>query len=236
MPESAQRDTRGEILAVARELFGRHGYQRTSLRQIAARLGLSKAAVLYHFRTKAEIIADLAEPLLRDLEAALAAAEAAGPAPEDMRWATIEGTLDTLLAHRSSLRMSLHDQALLGQETVFPRFATAIERSNRLVAGPNPDVTARVRAAQAIAMLSDPVMLLADLSTDVLRTEVLRGVRRLFAEPESSGPRRTGRPSRLAPEQLDLARRLRDQGGHTGEEIAAAIGVSRATLYRHLSQ
>jgi AcrR family transcriptional regulator len=237
MPESPQRDTRTEILATASELFGRHGYQRTSLREIAARLGVSKATVLYHFPTKAEILAALAEPLLRELDAALAGARETGADPVAVRWAAIEGVLDALLAHRGSLRMSVHDLALLSQDTVFPRFAAALELANALVAGPRPDVAARVRAAQAIAMLSDPVMLLADLPTDVLRAEVLRGVRRLFTEPEPVPARRgTGRPSRLAPEQLALARRLHEQGGHTGAEIAAAVGVSRATLYRHLSQ
>ena len=231
------RDTRADILATASELFGRHGYQRTSLREIAARLGVSKAAVLYHFPTKAEILAALAQPLLDDLDAALADARSSGTQPVTVRWAALEGVLDALLRHRGSLRMSVHDLALLSQDTVFPRFAAALELANELVAGPNPDVAARVRAAQAIAMLSDPVMLLADLPTEVLREEVLRGVHRLFLDPEPTPARRkTGRPSRLGAEQLDLARRLREQGEHTGDEIAAAVGVSRATLYRHLSQ
>ncbi len=243
MSEGTQRDTRAEILAVARDLFARYGFQRTSLREIASRLGVSKAAVLYHFPTKAEILAALAEPLLHDLDAALAAARAAGPDLATVRWAVIEGVLDALLAHRGSLRMSVHDLALMSQDAVFPRFSAAIELANDLVAGPDPDVPAKVRAAQAIAMLSDPVMILADLPTDTLRTEVLRGVRRLFTETEpaelatpAAPRRRTGRPSRLSAEQLDLARRLRAQGEHTGDEIAAAVGVSRATLYRHLSQ
>jgi AcrR family transcriptional regulator len=245
MSESPQRDTRTEILAVSRDLFGRHGYQRTSLREIAALLGVSKAAVLYHFPTKAEILAALAEPLLAGLEAALSEAKAVGPNPVTMRWAAIEGILDILLAQRDSLRMSVHDLALLSQETVFPRFSAAIGLANDLVAGPNPDVPAKVRAAQAIAMLSDPVMILAELPTETLRHEVLHGVRRLFTEPKAeSGPgsepvrtrRRTGRPSRLSAEQVALARRMHERGQHTGDEIAAAVGVSRATLYRHLSQ
>jgi AcrR family transcriptional regulator len=237
MSESAQRDTRAEILATASDLFGRHGYQRTSLREIAARLGVSKAAVLYHFPAKAEILAALAEPLLHDLDVALVNARAVGPDPTTVRWAAIEGMLDVLLTHRGSLRMSVHDLALMSQDTVFPRFSAAIGLANDLVAGPNPDVRAKVRAAQAIAMLSDPVMILAELPTDTLRHEVLGGVRRLFTEPDpTSARRRSGRPSRLRPEQLALARRMHEQGEHTGDEIAAAVGVSRATLYRHLSQ
>lgn len=228
-------ETRSEILAVASELFGRYGYQRTSLREIAARLGVSKAAVLYHFPAKADILAALAQPLLDDIDAALTGARAAGPDPATVRWAAIEGLLDVLLAHRGSMRMSVHDLSLMSSELVFPRFAAAIQLAGELVAGPEQDLAARVRAAQAIAMLSDPVMILADVPADALRAEILNGVRRLFAAPQPVR-RKAGRPSRLGPEQLELARRLHEQGEHTGDEIAAAVGVSRATLYRHLSQ
>jgi AcrR family transcriptional regulator len=34
--------------------------------------------------------------------------------------------------------------------------------------------------------------------------------------------------------KLAVARRMVDEGNHTMDEIAATIGVSRATLYRHL--
>jgi DNA invertase Pin-like site-specific DNA recombinase len=44
-----------------------------------------------------------------------------------------------------------------------------------------------------------------------------------------------GRPAKLTPQQLDQAQRLYDTGELTGDEIAAAFGVGRATLYRYLS-
>jgi AcrR family transcriptional regulator len=75
--ESRARDTRGEILAVASELFTDKGYDATSLREIAERLGITKAALYYHFRSKEDILAALLEPigaivdeLLERLEAA----------------------------------------------------------------------------------------------------------------------------------------------------------------------
>jgi AcrR family transcriptional regulator len=52
-------DTRAEILRVALAEFERRGYYATSLRVIAARVGISKAAVLYHFPEKAELLAAL---------------------------------------------------------------------------------------------------------------------------------------------------------------------------------
>jgi AcrR family transcriptional regulator len=38
----------------------------------------------------------------------------------------------------------------------------------------------------------------------------------------------------MSPERLAAARRMRVEGSRTVEEIAAVIGVSRATIYRHL--
>ncbi|MCW2946577.1 MAG: putative transcriptional regulator, TetR family, partial [Actinoallomurus sp.] len=43
-------DTREKIQAVALELFAEHGYDKTSLREIAERLDVTKAALYYHFR------------------------------------------------------------------------------------------------------------------------------------------------------------------------------------------
>jgi len=45
--------------------------------------------------------------------------------------------------------------------------------------------------------------------------------------------RRVGRPSVVNPNQLDYARRLRDEGA-TIAEIVAKTGITRTSLYRHL--
>jgi AcrR family transcriptional regulator len=50
------RDTRVRIQAIALELFTEQGYDKTSLREIAERLGVTKAALYYHFRSKEEIV------------------------------------------------------------------------------------------------------------------------------------------------------------------------------------
>ena len=52
-------DTRSQIREVALALFAEQGYEKTSLREIAERLGITKAAVYYHYKTKEEIHASL---------------------------------------------------------------------------------------------------------------------------------------------------------------------------------
>jgi AcrR family transcriptional regulator len=54
-------DTRSKIQDVALELFTEQGYEATSLREIAERLGVTKAALYYHFKTKDEIAASFLE-------------------------------------------------------------------------------------------------------------------------------------------------------------------------------
>ena len=48
--------TRERILDIALDLFTGQGYEKTSLRQIAERLGFSKAAIYYHFASKEDIL------------------------------------------------------------------------------------------------------------------------------------------------------------------------------------
>lgn len=249
-------DTRRRILGVSRELFAVRGFHETSLREIAEQVGVSKPAVLYHFPGKADILGALVEPMLRDLAAALTRAATAGasgttdgpgtsrtPGPSDrVRWAAIEGVLDVWLDHRNLLRLSLQDMALATPGPAFARLRDAILRANFLVAGPNPGFAERVRAAQAVAMLSDPVVLFADAPVPALREAVLDGVRRLLDGPHGSdapalpvpGGRR-GRPASMSPAMIEAARRMH-AAGSGATAIAAALGVSRATVYRHLPQ
>ncbi|WP_447645202.1 recombinase family protein [Nocardioides zeae] len=66
--------------------------------------------------------------------------------------------------------------------------------------------------------------------------------RELIVERTRAGPaaarargRRGGRPRVMTPERITTARRLRDEDGLTLDQIAATIGVSRASVVRALS-
>jgi AcrR family transcriptional regulator len=167
--------TRAQILAAARRLFVRQGYQHTSIREIAEQLGMTKTAVLYHFPTKADILASVAEPFLDDFTAALTEVNS--------RQQLFDALVDVYLRHRMLLRENVvHDLALLTQAPVAHRFTSLVLEANRIASGPDPALRDRVRGAQAIAALSDPVITYADEPAEELREEVLRGVARLYAE------------------------------------------------------
>jgi AcrR family transcriptional regulator len=61
-------DTREKIRAVALELFAEQGYDKTSLREIAERLDVTKAALYYHFKSKEDIVASLFEDVQQEIE------------------------------------------------------------------------------------------------------------------------------------------------------------------------
>lgn len=50
---------REEILDVALDLFTRHGYDRTSVREVARLTGLSQAGLLHHFSSKEELFTEV---------------------------------------------------------------------------------------------------------------------------------------------------------------------------------
>jgi AcrR family transcriptional regulator len=65
-------DTRARIQQVALELFAEQGYDKTSLREIAERLDVTKAALYYHFRSKEDIVRSLAEDYFGQIDALIA--------------------------------------------------------------------------------------------------------------------------------------------------------------------
>ena len=52
-------DTRARIHDVALEVFAEHGYERATMQQIADRLGITRPALYYHYRSKEDILASV---------------------------------------------------------------------------------------------------------------------------------------------------------------------------------
>ena len=63
-----RKDTRERIQDIALERFTTHGYDQTSLREIAEDLGVTKAALYYHFKSKEEILDSMLANVSRDVD------------------------------------------------------------------------------------------------------------------------------------------------------------------------
>lgn len=66
-----RRQTREEILELSAALFAKHGYDGVSMRDVAAAVGLTQAALYYHFADKDELYVDAVACEFRAREAAL---------------------------------------------------------------------------------------------------------------------------------------------------------------------
>jgi AcrR family transcriptional regulator len=226
-------DTRSRILAAASELFLQQGYIETSIRQIANAVGLTKTAVLYHFPTKDAILTKLAEPMLATMEQVLHQA-AALPA-ERARWTVIEGVLDASFTHLRIL--SIANAAWVMRDPIHRRVLDINTRAMEIIAGPGAALGESVRASATLALLARPAVFHRDHPPEAVRREVLLAVARLFDAdvPPECAPRTTvDRRRVLDARKLAELENLRATGQYSVSELAAALGVSRATLYRYL--
>ncbi|MGH3161521.1 MAG: TetR/AcrR family transcriptional regulator [Streptosporangiaceae bacterium] len=108
---SDEGDTRKRILDIALDLFIEQGYDKTSLRQIADRLGFTQAAIYYHFAAKEDLLVALH---LRLHELARPAFEQLGKEAGPSGWAAVlRGFVDTMLANRKLFVLHERNQTAL---------------------------------------------------------------------------------------------------------------------------
>src|SRR6202161_4403137 len=69
-------DTRSRAQKVALELFAEQGYEKTSLREIAERLRVTKAALYYHFKSKEDIVHSFTDDYFTEIDALIEWAKA----------------------------------------------------------------------------------------------------------------------------------------------------------------
>lgn len=72
-PETARQ---AQLIAIARRLFATHGYDGTSLRDIAAEAGITKATLYHHFPNKSELYCRISVDDMRSLLEAVTSAVA----------------------------------------------------------------------------------------------------------------------------------------------------------------
>ena len=116
MPVPGSRDLREEILLAAKHLFIEQGYHGLSMRQIAEAVGVSKAAIYYHFRDKEELFLAILEIYLDEIEAILDLVQAEGTTCRQQISALVEAILSQPAEQRAVIRLASQEMSQLNAE------------------------------------------------------------------------------------------------------------------------
>jgi AcrR family transcriptional regulator len=193
-------DTRETIRAVALELFSDKGFEQTSLREIAERVGLTKASLYYHYSSKQALLLAVVEPVLTGWRLIADDTARLEHTPDTVRQ-VVDRALDVFLRNRSVAGIFQRDAA--GVAVVLGTlWDDMIDLGRRLVewlAGPSPTTADRLRAVAAMEVLgavlsSTTYQGAEEFAEDEMRavlSQAAMDVLRLPAEPAASGMRKS---------------------------------------------
>jgi AcrR family transcriptional regulator len=178
-------ETRARLLDTALGLFTVHGVEGTSLQMIADVLGVTKAAVYYHFRTKDEITEAVAQPALDELVAILDhAATMSRPGPRTDY--VIDEFVDLVVRNRVLVAVLCSDPGIIrATDRILHGEESILTRLQAMLTGPNADEGARVACQVALAGVAmvggSPI--LVDMDDETLRRHLVDAMRRQVGRP-----------------------------------------------------
>jgi AcrR family transcriptional regulator len=175
--KGARGDTRARIQRVALELFAEQGYERTSLREIAERLGVTKAALYYHFKSKEDIVRSFTEDLFARLDALVEWARQQRPGAATSH-EILARYISILLDGSDVFRFLEQNQATLHSHDAgkhrFEQFRPRLDALAGLIAG--PDATSRSRVRAIVALFSTSACFMYYRSKGEIDPEELRKI------------------------------------------------------------
>lgn len=166
---------RQRTLEAASSLINENGLAGTSLQMIANRLGVSKPALYHHFRSRDDIVANLMEPVITDVEEALALLNTLSVGQRSL--AAREFYRDFTIKHRQIINLVFFDRGALDADTavLIDHLADAVAKAmsedeqEETVAGNLATVYGVAALVTRSTQLSDDA--LQRLLSSVLRTE-----------------------------------------------------------------
>jgi TetR/AcrR family transcriptional regulator len=109
---NAEGARRGQIIDSAIQLIAEQGLARTSLSRIAEKAGISKAAVLYHFKNKDELLDEVLARVLGGLVTQVGARVDAAPTPRAAVFAYLRAMIGHLTANPDHVRVITEAMAI----------------------------------------------------------------------------------------------------------------------------
>jgi len=141
--------------------------QKTSLQEIADRLGLTKPALYYHFGSREALVRSIVQPLI---DAGQEFLERQEQAPELEAEALLEGFFDFHYEYRADVLLVLTEMTTLADLGLIDVVLEWRARLTRLLFGPEPTVAQATRAVMALGGMQDCTMQFPDVPREELRT------------------------------------------------------------------
>jgi AcrR family transcriptional regulator len=150
-------DTRSRLRELALKLFAEQGYEKTSLREIAERLGVTKAALYYYFKSMEDIVRSLVEDYVAELDKLIEWA-ATQPRTAATREEIVRRYLHIVASGTGVFRMLHQNQAAVSSlATAKERGELFRERMDALIdllTEPGASLRDQVRAASCLMSVS----------------------------------------------------------------------------------
>lgn len=102
--------TRRQVLNQSARLFAAHGYRGASLQMVSDRLGVTRQALYYHFKSKEEILSALFDELMTKLEVAAEEAYASGRQDDPRFVDLLRAHIDVCVANADLVSVLLHER------------------------------------------------------------------------------------------------------------------------------
>lgn len=180
-------DTRARILDAALELFSEHGFDGTTLQQIADRLGFTKAALYYHFRSKDDLLQALVRPAIEQIDALLDAHEGLPDTPARRRQ-FMEDYLDHLLGQRRLIAYMASDLAIVAHPAISAGSADRQARLQALLVGDRLGFKEQVRVTMAFRGIGGVIAHYPDADPVELREALIDATRALLRPRRRRAP------------------------------------------------
>jgi len=158
-------DTRQRIQDVALELFAEQGYEKTSLREIAERLNVTKAALYYHFKSKEDILISLFQDLTKPMDELIEWGKQQPRALETKR-EILNRYSEALTDAAPLFRFMQENQATVRELRSGEDFKERMLRMVDLLREPDATMTDQVRCVTALFSIHAGLFALRDLEGD----------------------------------------------------------------------
>lgn len=158
-------NTRQRIQDVALGLFAEQGYEKTSLREIAERLEVTKAALYYHFKTKEDILTSIFDDLTRPIDELIAWGKEQPHTLETKR--TLLSRYSEILVGAEPLFRFMHEnQAAMRDLKIGEQFKERVLGLYGILKVPDSPLTEQVRCFSALSTLHTGMIVLRDVEGD----------------------------------------------------------------------